>query len=150
MKVCPLIEVWARRASRSGYAHTSRPCVAGPGGGFVGRCCCCEERADSTSCTRQSESVVSDTDNANTNTCRTRRHKIKLIVFSFGSNMSNSVIRVLPRQPSPNVYGMNTPTEVSSEFDINAADCDHRAFSSKAINRQAALWLSSSSSACPR
>ena len=31
-------------------------------------------------------------------------------------------------------------------FDINAADCDRRAFSSKVINRQAALWLPSSSS----
>ena len=44
-----------------------------------------------------------------------RRHKLKLVVYSFGSNMSNPVIGVLPRQPSPNVYGTNTPTEVSSE-----------------------------------
>tara|TARA_B100000809_G_scaffold58522_1_gene54998 strand:+ start:94 stop:255 length:162 start_codon:yes stop_codon:yes gene_type:complete len=35
-------------------------------------------------------------------------------------------------------------------FDINAADCDHRALSSKVINRQASLWLPSSSSARPR
>ena len=42
-----------------------------------------------------------------------RRHKLKLVVYSFGSNMSNPVIGVLPRQPSPNVYG--TTTEVSSE-----------------------------------
>ena len=35
-------------------------------------------------------------------------------------------------------------------FDINATDCDYRAFSSKVINRHAALWLPSSSSARPR
>ena len=52
---------------------------------------------------------------------------------------------------------MDTPTLLvgavagpGSGFDINAADCDHRAFSSKVIYRQAALWLPSSSSEFPR
>ena len=31
----------------------------------------------------------------------TRRHKLKLVVFSFGSNMSNPVIGVLPATTKP-------------------------------------------------
>ena len=41
------------------------------------------------------------TDNANTNTCRTRQHELKLelkdVGYCFGSNFSNSVIGVVSR-----------------------------------------------------
>ena len=73
-------------------------------------------RAGRASCVKEPVvKAVAIQHNANTNTCRTRRHKIKHIVLSFGSNISDPVIGVLPRQPNPNVYGTNTPTEVSSE-----------------------------------